>query len=94
MGLFGRKKNGGRLSDVLTASERNAVIAYLASMTVIGASEGIKDACKSMIPVVERDEVLLPGAVQGLINVCNTMSDVPGEGKGAKAILEKLKKLL
>lgn len=94
MGLFGRKKNGGRLSDVLTASERNTVVVYLTSMTVVGASEDIKDACRDMIGVVKRDEVLIPGAVQGLINVCNIMGKEAGQGREAQAIIEKLKKLL
>ncbi len=95
-GLFGKKKKneGGRLSDVLTASERNTLIAYLSSMTIIGATEDIKDACREMIPVVERDEVLIPGAVQGLINVCKVQTGVAGQEKEAKTIIAKLNKLL
>ena len=93
---FGKKKKteGRRLSERLTKQERNAIIVYLGSMTAIGATEGIRDACRDILPVVQADEPLIPGVIQGLINICNTMADVPGEANEAKAIAGKLKKLL
>lgn len=94
--MFGRKKKteGRRLSVALTMQERNTIVACLVSMTVVGGTEGIRSARSDILPVVKADEPLIPGVIQGLINICNTMADLPDAGREAKNIARKLKKLL
>ena len=93
-----KKAEGRRLTEVLTKQERNDLVAYLTSMTAIGGTEGIRDACRSILPVIQADEPLIPGVIQGLINICNTMADVmsgyPDDARQAQAIARKLNKLL
>ena len=97
---FGKKKKteGRRLSEVLTKQERNDLVTLVTSMTVIGGTEGIRDACRDILPVIRADEPLIPGVIQGLINICNTMTNVmsgfPGEARQAQVIAKKLNKLL
>ena len=93
-----KKPEGRRLSERLTKQDRNDLVTFLTSMTVIGGTEDIRDACRDILPVIQADEPLIPGVIQGLINICNTMANVmpgfPGEARQAQAIANKLKKLL
>ena len=104
--LFGRKKKteGRRLSEVLTKQERSVVRRYLSAMSVIGGTKGIRDACAGLLPVVETDDKLVPGVIQGLINICNTIesltADITKNGvpiddaREARGIAKKLQTLL
>ena len=94
-----KKTEGRRLSEVLTKEERNELEIYITGMIAAGGTEGIKDACRGILPVVKADEPLIPGVIQGLINICNTWADIesgwdPNISRQAQAIARKLNKLL
>ena len=98
---FGKKKKteGRRLSEVLTKQEQIDLVNYVTMMTAIGGTEDIRDACRDILPVIKADEPLIPGVIQGLINICNTWADIesgwdPNISRQAQAIARKLNKLL
>lgn len=85
--LFGKKEC--RLSKVLTESERNTVRRCLLTGAAGGATQGIREACAGMLDVVKADEVIIPAAVQGLINLCKAAGGDTGE---IRTICKKLQK--